>query len=61
MEVSEEAVLLCFPVSENELVVPEEKCKLASGQLTELFYQNQLEMVPERTLYSWLSESWMTL
>ena len=61
MEVSEEAVPLCFPVSENELVVLEEMCRLADYQLMELFYLNQREMVLERVLYSLLSESWTTL
>ena len=48
-------------VSENELVVPEGKCKLANGPPMELFYQNQQERVLEMTLYFVLSESWTTL
>ena len=61
MEVSEEAALFRSLVSENEPVAREEKCKLANGQLTELFFLNQWEMVLVRTLYPWLSESWKTL
>ena len=57
----EEAVLFCSLVSENEPIVLEEKCRLADGQLTELFFLNQLEMVLERTLYFELSKSWKTL
>ena len=58
---SAEAVLFRFLVSENELIAQEEKCKLASGQLTELFFRTQQEMVLERPFYSWLSGSWKIL
>ena len=61
MEVSEEAVLFHSLVSENEPISPEEMCKLADGQLRELVFRIQPEMVLERTLYSWLNESWKTL